>query len=117
MTQACAVRWCVSSPPRTMAVRTSVLRRIFAADVQPNAAFVITPIHLPGLSGFSLVGESLRLRNGRMSVIFTTAYDSAVMRAEAKKFENSAYLAKPFEAVALFDAIHGLTDDVSLNLR
>ena len=81
---------------------------VLDADVQPNAAFVITAIHLPGISAFSLV-RLLRRRNERMPAIFTTTYDSAILRDEAEKFQGSAYLAKPFEAAALFDAIHGLT--------
>ena len=78
-----------------------------AADVQPIEAFVITAIHLPGISGFSLV-RLLRLRNERMPAIFTATYDSAILRDEAEKFQGSAYLVKPFEAPALFDAIHDL---------
>jgi FixJ family two-component response regulator len=86
---------------------------VMAADVQPIAGFVITAIHLPGISGFSLM-RLLRVRHERMPAIFTTSYDSVVLRDEAKKFQTSAYLAKPFEAAALFDAIEALVCDAGL---
>ena len=65
---------------------------------------VITDIHLPAMSGFELV-STLRRRCPLVPVVFITAFDTPEQRNQARAFRGAAYLAKPFEAADLFDAI------------
>ncbi len=65
---------------------------------------LILDIHLPGMSGSSLM-KYLRKNNKHPFVIIITAYDEQSTRSEAKKYGAIAYLRKPVDGTALIDVI------------
>lgn len=68
------------------------------------AACLVLDIRLPGLSGLEL--HRRLAASGRVPpVIFITAQDDDAAREEARQLECLAYFRKPFEGVALLDAI------------
>jgi len=68
------------------------------------AACLVLDIRLPGLSGFEL-RRRLAASGHHPPVIFITAQDDAATREEARQLACLAYFHKPFEGVALLDAI------------
>ena len=65
---------------------------------------LILDIHLPGMSGCSLM-EYLRKNNEHVPVIIITGYDDEATRTEAKNYGAIAYLRKPVDGEALIDLI------------
>lgn len=76
----------------------------FGTATAHSAACLVLDIHLPGLSGLEL--RRRLAASGRVPpVIFITAQDDDAAREEARQLECLAYFRKPFEGVALLDAI------------
>jgi FixJ family two-component response regulator len=69
-----------------------------------RGACVVADIHLPNMTGFDLVAR-LRERHGRMPAIFITASDTPDIRQRALSCRDAAFLVKPFEGVALLEAV------------
>jgi FixJ family two-component response regulator len=69
-----------------------------------SAACLILDIRLGGISGIEL-RRQLTASGARVPVIFITAVDDEVTRAEAMAAGCIAYLRKPFPAAQLIDAI------------
>jgi FixJ family two-component response regulator len=69
---------------------------------------LVTDIRLPGLSGFALLDTVRRLRPG-MPVVLMTAYEEQRTRDQALQKHRVAFLVKPFEGVALLEAIRKVT--------
>ena len=65
---------------------------------------IVSDWKLPALSGLDLL-SSLRERGVTMPLILVTAHDSPRVRDEAMRCGAAAYLAKPFHAVELLDAV------------
>lgn len=77
---------------------------LLASQALDEARCVVSDVRLPAMSGLELVSE-LRRRGPRPPVIIITAHDSPAMRNEAARRGAAAYLPKPFDGVALLDAI------------
>ena len=75
-------------------------------ETGPGAAAdcLVLDVHLTGMSGFELQNELTEM-NINVPVIFITAHDDAVTRDRALNCGAIAYLHKPFEEIALIDAI------------
>lgn len=69
-----------------------------------DCACLVLDIRLPGMSGFELYRRLLQLGQP-VPVIFITARDDDMARAEAARLNAIAYFAKPFSALLLTDAI------------
>jgi FixJ family two-component response regulator len=69
-----------------------------------SAACVVLDIHLPGLSGLEL-RRRMSAAGNQQPVIFITAEEDDSMRREAEQLDCSAYLRKPFEGIALLNAL------------
>jgi len=65
---------------------------------------LVLDIHLPGMTGNSLL-EHLVKKGLYLPVIIVTAYDDPVIRSAAKKYGARAYLRKPVDSQALLDVI------------
>ncbi|TMA61150.1 MAG: response regulator [Deltaproteobacteria bacterium] len=66
------------------------------AGAADTAGCLVLDINLPGLSGFQL--QRQLMASGRKSpVIFITAHDDEVARAEAGRIGSVAYFRKPFD--------------------
>ena len=65
---------------------------------------LVVDIHLGGLSGLDLQ-EGLASAGSPIPVVFITAHDDGVTRERARRSGAVEYLAKPFDEVALIDAI------------
>jgi len=57
---------------------------------------IVSDVRMPGLTGLDIV-EMLQDRSLRIPVVLTTAFGSAVLRAEATRRGVAAVLDKPFE--------------------
>ena len=68
------------------------------------AACMVLDIHLPGMSGLEL-GRKLTASGRVPPIIFITGQDDDAAREEARQLQCLAYFRKPFEGVALLDAI------------
>jgi FixJ family two-component response regulator len=67
---------------------------------------LVLDIRLPGISGFDLYRRLVQ-RGQPVPVIFITARDDDMARAEAARLNAIAYFTKPFSALCLTDAISG----------
>lgn len=75
---------------------------LLSCGVPANAACLVLDVHLPGISGFDLHD---RLAPMRQPVVFMTAHDDAVTRAQSAKAGAIAYFVKPFVGKALIAAL------------
>ena len=76
----------------------------FVQSGSENAFALVLDIHLPGISGIELRRRMLA-SGSRLPVIFITAFDDAMLRAEALATGCVDYLYKPFEAHRLIEAL------------
>jgi FixJ family two-component response regulator len=70
-----------------------------------GTACAILDMRLPGLNGFDLQ-RRLITRPRPMPIVFISAHEDAVMRANALGAGAIAYLKKPFDDTTLLDALH-----------
>ncbi len=77
-----------------------------AANLKPDC--IICAIYLSGLSGFALRRVLMLDKTPPPPIVYITAFDEPVARAEAEKLGASGYLTKPFTSADLISAInHG----------
>jgi FixJ family two-component response regulator len=69
---------------------------LLQAGAADTAGCLVLDINLPGLSGFQLQRQ-LMASGRKLQVIFITAHDDAVARAEARRIGSVAYFRKPFD--------------------
>jgi FixJ family two-component response regulator len=74
------------------------------AGMPPDGSCVITDVKMHGMTGPELQ-QKVRASGARVAFIFLTAYDTAEVRAQAKKDGAIAYFRKPVDDQALIDAI------------
>ena len=72
---------------------------------------LILDVQLPGMDGFELHDRILEAGIGA-PVIFITAHPDASSRARARRDDAVAFLEKPFDDRALFDALENALDQV-----
>lgn len=77
---------------------------LLAGGAVDAARCVISDIRLPVMSGLELLAL-LRSRLAAPPVIMITGHDAPNLRQDAQRLGASAYLAKPFEGIALLAAI------------
>jgi FixJ family two-component response regulator len=77
---------------------------LLAVGTSAGAICVVSDLKLPGMSGLELLVE-LRRQGGWPPLILVTAHDALGLREEAARRGASAYLAKPFQAAELLEAI------------
>jgi FixJ family two-component response regulator len=70
-----------------------------------EAACLILDVQMPGMSGIQLQRQ-LASRRREIPIIFITAYEDDVVRAQAIREGAVAFLIKPFSEEVLLDAIH-----------
>jgi FixJ family two-component response regulator len=70
-------------------------------------ACLVLDVHLDGMSGLDLQ-ERLHADGTRVPIIFITAHDDAPTRARVEGSGAAAYLWKPFDDIALLEAIRGV---------
>jgi FixJ family two-component response regulator len=70
-----------------------------------GTACAILDMRLPGLNGFDLQ-QRLITRPRPMPIVFVSAHDDAVMRANTLRAGAVAFLKKPFDDNTLLDALH-----------
>ncbi len=70
-----------------------------------GTACAILDMLLPGLNGFDLQ-QRLITRSRPMTIVFISAHDDAVMRANTLRAGAVAFLKKPFDDNTLLDALH-----------
>jgi FixJ family two-component response regulator len=70
-----------------------------------GTACAILDMQLPGLNGFDLQ-RRLIARPRPMPIVFVSAHEDAVMRANTLRAGAIAFLKKPFDDNALLDALH-----------
>jgi FixJ family two-component response regulator len=70
-----------------------------------EAACLILDVRMPGMSGIELQRQ-LASRRREIPIIFITAYEDEVVRAQAIREGAVAFLIKPFSEEVLLDAIH-----------
>jgi FixJ family two-component response regulator len=88
------------------AVRTFTSAEAFlASEYRPLAGCLVLDVHLGGLSGIELQ-EHLAASGMRTPVVFITAHDDAITRERAHRAGAVDYLRKPFDDVALLDAVN-----------
>ena len=83
-----------------------------AATSVAAAACLVVDIQLPGLSGLTLV-EKLAECAALPPVVFITASDDPALREHALRL-GGAFLAKPFSATQLLEAVRGLQRPVAV---
>ena len=76
-----------------------------SAGYLEEAACLILDVQMPGMSGIELQ-RRLASRRCEIPIIFITAYENDVVRAQAIREGALAFLAKPFSEEVLLDAIH-----------
>ena len=74
-------------------------------DNLDGTACAILDMRLPGLNGFDLQ-RRLITRPRPMPIVFVSAHDDAVMRANTLRAGAVAFLKKPFDDNTLVDALH-----------
>ena len=74
------------------------------ADAASTADCLIVDVQLPGMSGFEFY-RAVAVSGITLPVLFITAHDAPVFRAEADKLRSSSYFPKPFSGRALVDAV------------
>jgi len=72
---------------------------------------LILDVQLPGMDGFELHDRIIEAGIGA-PVIFITAHPDASSRARARREDAVAFLEKPFDDRALFDALESALDQV-----
>lgn len=72
---------------------------------------LVLDVQLPGMNGFELHDRILEGGKG-VPVIFITAHPDGRARAEARREDVVAFLEKPFEDRALFDALESALDRI-----
>src|SRR5262245_18686941 len=72
-----------------------------------RTACVILDIHLPGMNGLDLQRQ-LITRPRPMPIVFVSAYENAVIRANALHAGAIAFLTKPFDDSSLLDALKSI---------
>lgn len=77
---------------------------VLEAGVPHDIACVISDLRLPGISGLDLLAE-LRYRGFEAPLILITAYDAPGRSADARRSGAAAYLLKPFQGIALLEAL------------
>ena len=93
------------------AVPLSAVEDLLDCPDAATSACVIADIRMPGVSGLNLP-SLLKDRGWDMQVIFLTAQDTDLTRAEAKQAGAAGFFRKPVDDQALIDAIHwALRDD------
>jgi FixJ family two-component response regulator len=65
---------------------------------------LILDVHLPGMSGLDLQ-KHLDASGRKLPIIFITAYGNEQMREAALRAGAIAFLSKPFDELALLDAV------------
>jgi FixJ family two-component response regulator len=70
-----------------------------------GTACAILDMRLPGLNGFDLQ-RRLISRRRPIPIVFVSAHEDAVMRANALRAGAIAFLKKPFDNNTLLDALH-----------
>jgi FixJ family two-component response regulator len=70
-----------------------------------GTACAILDMRLPGLNGFDLQ-RRLISRRRPIPIVFISAHEDAVMRANALRAGAIAFLKKPFDNNSLLDALH-----------
>jgi FixJ family two-component response regulator len=91
------------------AVRTFTSAEAFlASEYRPLAGCLVLDVHLGGLSGIELQ-EHLAASGTQTPVVFITAHDDALTRERAHRAGAIDYLRKPFDDVALLDAVNRAT--------
>lgn len=68
-------------------------------------ACAILDMRLPGLNGFELQRQ-LITRPRRIPIVFISAHEDPIVRANALRAGAIAYLKKPFDNSTLLDAVH-----------
>jgi FixJ family two-component response regulator len=76
---------------------------LLAAGLPPAAACLLLDIHLPGMSGFDL--HDRLAATACPPVVFMTAHDAPVARAQSFKAGATAYLIKPFDGRTLIETL------------
>jgi len=74
------------------------------SGIADRATGAVLDVHLPGMSGIELF-RHLLAAGSKLPVIFITAFDEKVTRAEATALGCVEYLEKPFEASRLTEAL------------
>lgn len=69
-----------------------------------RASCLVLDIHLGGTNGFGLA-EQLAAGRAALPIILITAHDDAPTRERARQAGVAGYLPKPFDGLALLDAI------------
>jgi FixJ family two-component response regulator len=70
-----------------------------------RTACLVLDIYLEGMTGFELQ-EQLAANRVAIPIIFMTAHDDAATRERIRRSGAAGYLGKPFDGLALLDAIH-----------
>ncbi len=77
---------------------------LLARGLDPAIACLVLDLRLPGMDGLALY-RRLRDASGPVPVIFITAHHDGAARARALELGAVAFLPKPFDDGAFFDAI------------
>jgi CheY-like chemotaxis protein len=76
---------------------------------QHQPAMMVLDIMMPGMDGWSLLEEMLKLPDGgRPRVVIVSALSSLRDRARAAELGADAYVPKPFNVDELLEVLHGL---------
>jgi len=76
---------------------------------QHRPAMMVLDIMMPGMDGWSLLEEMLKLPDDqRPRVVIVSALSSLRDRAKAAELGADAYMPKPFNVDELLDVLHGL---------
>ncbi len=78
-------------------------------DLAPMT-FLITDLHMPGMSGLELLNE-LRRKGISVPVIVVTAYLTAAARKAGQALGVSAFVTKPADPEALLEKVAALMND------
>ncbi len=74
------------------------------SGVWTETACLITDLQMPGMSGLELQAK-LAENNGRIAIIFITAYGEPWMRAQAIRAGAIEFLDKPFDDNVLLESV------------
>jgi len=87
------------------AVTFASAETLLESDAADSAACLVLDVHLPGLSGFELRRELVRIGARQPPVIFITGHDEPAARDQAEALGAAAYLPKPFAGRMLVEAV------------
>jgi FixJ family two-component response regulator len=79
-------------------------RDFLDSSPQGRSGCLILDIQMEGMSGFDLQ-EQLAVERSAIPVVFITAHDDAPTRERIRRSGVAGYLRKPFDDLALLDAI------------